>query len=417
MSDQSITTAILKYHNEDRIPFQICAEFLRFSGIFVDERLCTKDAFYQREDENVPGVLVCIISKDNFSLNGTFINSTETTKILNTLYEIWKGKIQNTAFDEAFSKLRDIFAECELVQACCTVQYYRYNTSVLEEAAERFIKAAKELDKYVILEEEILPNQYLQYARLFCLQRANLARSLQGKPVAYFIDILGKQCDFLIDRFPAFTNALVLKGFIFEFVNDYVDVSLASFEKALEKIGDKPYASSIYYWMGRRCEGYSSLKNKLELYYTKACQTKEKYRNLYKKAYLLENQEKWLEAIAIYEKSIEKIKEKGDNLDPLEIEYYFKMNVRIGYIYIIHLKDYFEGIDYAKEAERFQHAFKNRGNDLVFYNQMYGSDAKSFVDLSLSRMELKQTYKYIAKAYEKLNQEEEANYYRKLSQN
>ena len=401
--------------------FQILAEFLRFIGIYVCEHcLETADAvegeaFSKDKSEGT----FCFGIPHEESEVGHLANKERQKRLL----KAFLGEAEEFISAEnlyVYNKLMESFLENDLFIPGIIEQYFRMKDSVVEEAGYMFADAARKLRALQESEDILLNNRYVEYARIFCWQKANLAACLCQKEIAYYINELARDCLNLIHSFPDFSNAWVLLGFIYEFPNDRIGESLDAFERALAVIGKEVYASSVYYWAAKRCEGYRTLTEKKNFLYQKSYNLARKYRVIYKIAMKYEGNEEWNTAIKCFEDCIACIEQKGSYLDPLEQEYKFKVNVRISYIYIYSLNNYFAGIDHALKAikirENILKGFEKQNEDTKFCFDAFGEKlAKKYIKVSLDRMKTDQACRYLSKAYEKLNMREESLKYWEMS--
>lgn len=299
-----------------------------------------------------------------------------------------------------------------LFRSGITLQYFRFKADEVAKAGKNFYIAAGVISELIKECNILLNNRHIEYARLYCMQKANLAEWLCNKRNVYSVERLSNECQKLIDNNPDFYNAYVLMGFINEHPHNRISDSVIAFERALLCIGEKRYASSIYYWLARRCEGFSTLQNKVEHYYHKAYNTVGKYRNVYKLAILAEHKGNWEEAVRYLQECIEYIKQRDPYLDMLEQEYYYKAYLRISYIYIYKANEYVKGISYAERALDYRNnILDNKRKYCLYAYKAYGDDAEQYIELMLRNMKEKIPYEYISKAYEKLNMWEQSNEY------
>lgn len=411
-----LTTVTLIYDNNDRIEYQLYAEFLRLAGVYVSETLRMQGDSVINEQQNAgEGAWVYKIK----SLPVTKYNDYDIC--LTELKKDLQADMAETNFFACYDELKSIFLEENLLQSSVTLQYFRMKDDLVEEAGRRFENAAQKIERLIKSNNGNDRNRHLRYASIYCWQKANLAYHLCGRPIAVYVDILAGECMSLMDDFPDFSNAWVLLGFIYEFLNDKIRESLDAFDQALFVIGNERYASSVYYWMGRRCERYHTLQHKSEASFTRAYQLQPKYRNIYKMSAMYERQGDYPKTVEYLKECLKALRLRNGFMDPLEQEYYYKVSVRLGYIYIMHLQDYTNGILYEKQALAFRKeiadGIKSANAVTNYYFYMYGNtEAPKYIKLGLERMAVSQPYRYLAKAYGELKFSKEAEDYRKLSE-
>lgn len=400
--------AVLKYGNDDRIKYQLYAEFLRLAGIYIWEQCIAPDEYLRFSDsrELMEGFLSYTIPAGSTKLGAEKqVTDTIQGELLDVLKHEWQEQLAHTEYEEAYQLLKDLYINNRLFEAGMTLQYFRVCHPVIEAAGRQFEAAAEQLTEKI--HNGGLQNRYLNYARLYCLQKANYAYLLCRKPVAVYVDILADECMELIEECPDFSNAWVLLGMIYENAENRILESIDAFEKALNLIEALPFVSSIYYWIGKRCESYPAFRNKMQESYNKAYRLDRKYRIIYKKAMMSEREDKWDQSIQFYEECLEKLSIKGDYLDPLEQEYYFKVYIRIGYIYLNKFEDSKKCIEILNKAvslkENVSKGLNARNSSTAFYYDVYGlGDAEKYIRIELGRMSTKQLYRYLSRAYENL---------------
>lgn len=411
-------TAKLSYSNENRIEYQLYAEFLRLAGIYVWERCECEEEEMPGQLESAPEILYYRIKSSGmiYGNDGSFSGNAQLRK-LTGLVRQWEIKLKKTEFEEAFPILLNGFVLNALFEADATLQYFRMDSDLVEAAGDKFQSVAHWLGK-MMKEKEIYHNRHLRYARLYCLQKANYAYYLRKKPVAMDVDILAEQCDELLEEYPDFTNVWVLKGMVYEIVPQRLRNSINAFEHALSGVKPYPFLSSIYYWIGKRYEGVEMYRDRMEMAYQNAYRLDSKYRIIYKMGMLYEKGRDWEEALLYYQKCISKILMKKKYLDPLEQEYFFKTHIRMAYIYLDQMKRYERSIDMVNKALHLRKKIKEgmeqeKANfETKFYYDMYGKrKAIDYIKLELSRMGTRQAYKFLSMAYKNLGDLEKSRIY------
>lgn len=416
-----LEAVVLQYEIGDRLEFQNCAELLRLAGIYIWERYIGCHDRLVTASENMTGaefIDVSVMLKETGKA-GEDSRRDVLTLLSGKLEEAQKKeKFTNiSSLLEALQTLRDIYQEHHLFQAATVLQYFRMNDRLVDEAGASFKGAADSLENICLTDEKEGGNQYLQYARLYCLQKSNLARRLRDQPLSVLADVLADECLKLAADFPDFSNAMVLRGLAFETSERNSREAVESFNEAARKVGKYPFASSIYYWIGKRCEVYktSDMVRLTKEAYGIGYKLEPKYRLCYKMAFVSERGSYWQEADKFYRECMDYISRKGDYLDPLEQEYSYKTAIRAAYNCLAHLEDVTGAVRLLLGAEKLRENLKSgmdRSNQYTrYYFGLYGSDAPSYVKLELSRMGTLQLYQYLTKAYQILgNQQEAAKY-------
>ncbi len=413
---QQLTSVLISYHNNNRLRYQICAEFLRLAGIYV----C--------EDVSYPKNMDCDVtdwSKYEFSFRYRICGDAEdevqaagVPETLGCLRSALEEDFSDTDFFACFNSLSDIFNRYSLVQAGVTLQYFKMGVKPTERAGIQFEKAAEAVTALMDSDERYRNNRHICYARLYCLQKANLVRFLCQKPLVCFMDVLAGEVLELTGRFPDFSNIWVLLGLVYEISRSYTREVVDAFQRAIRAVGMQPYVSNIYYFLGKRCEGYESLRRTSEEAYAASCKAMPKYRNLYKVAGICADNKDGEKALAYFERCLVLLRAKEDYLDPLEQEYFFKVSVHVCYLYV-QREDYYHAILNANQALKLRAGISGEGamTDAesnpytMFCRRMYRDKAQEYIDLILKRMGTKQVYRYLAEAYQIADMREEADKY------
>lgn len=398
--------AILYYDIEDRIEYQLYADFLRLAGIFVWEKCTLFESGDQIAQEDAePETLIFSVQSREPSGIGYISDKTIQEMSLNGLLDAWKDLLEETEYKQAFQKLLDIFVNEDLLRAGATLQFFRKKDELVEKAGECFEHACRRFQKLIENNEDVADNKHIRYALIYCGQKANLARNICRMPGYMSTSVLAEQCLDLIDKRPEFSNVWVLLGLVYEFVNEKVLDAVDAFKRAGEAIGDRPYASSIYYWLGKRCENLSKEQSLSNRAYRIAYRMDQKYRVIYKVAWCYEMKYDYENAAKYYRECLNRIRKKEKLVDPLEQEYQFKTLVKLGYIYL-------KELDLPKCISLFQEALELRGyiqqgcdavNEYTkYYYELYGKEeAAHYIHLELSRMQTAKIDQYLALAKKK----------------
>lgn len=398
---------LLSYKNENRISYQVYAEFLRLMGVYVCE-----DMIYIQEDKPNFDKM-----EDIFSVRYKIDDSIDSMDVNNKLYYLKQQLNCHFRVDGSdlwYDQLADIFMRNKLLQAGVTLQYFRARSKQVSDAGDCFEHAADDLVALVKVNPNYVNNRHIRYAKLFCKQKANEAKFFCKEPVVYYVDDLAVEGLSLLKVFPDFSNAWVLLGLIYRVSEDFRRDALDAFQRAISMVGDQPCMSSVYYYLGRQCEGYETLKALEYQAYRKAYRLMPKYRNMYKIAIGYMVDEQWEDALQYFKKCLQRLEKKNDFLDPLEQEYYFKINMHMCFIYAKR-KEYCNVITCANSAvvlcENIWDGRKKSNQYTKFYFEMYKKDARNIIKLSVRNMPTRQAYKYLAVAYQELGMSEDAEYY------
>lgn len=402
---KKISAIKLSYDNADRVKFQLYAEFFRFLGIYVWECCTSLEDFFGEGKSLADGddVIYYFVEPDNG--DDLYMDSGKQDNLIGTLREDTAIAGLDDDFLAAFDALSGIFVENGLFTAALTLQYFRYNNKKTEEAGATFEKASHLIESK-ISEAAFTGNRYMSYARLYCLQKSNLSSVLCNQSLAVLESDLVRQCLSLLKNHPDFSNVWTLIGMIYEKSNGKSRELLAAFENALQMTGDRPYVSSIYYWMGKRYETLKLYDNAMENAYRKAYQCAPKYRVIYKMGIAMERLGDWEKAVNYYDKCLRFLELKEKYLDPLEMEYYFKTHIRAAFILITKQEKFGRGILHIEQALRYreelEETLKTGDRYSEFARHIYGEEYHDFVLLAFERMNPERAYQYLSIAYSRL---------------
>lgn len=418
---------------KSREAFTFYSEFFRIYGIYVGEYIALPEDEMDEEldvrlddqkfdielylgetKENTPSsIRSADMIEDSFCDQS--LQSQQDEKQKELLIEVVK-KISE-AFPEweipldEFETLAKIYVENNLMLHSANLQYFRFENEIHDDIIKSFEQAVKQLD-----EESKENKPHLQYAMLYCKCKVNTACFYKNYGFRYDIVKLGEECKkTLIDRYNNFSNAYVLLGLIYKHSAEYAREAVAAFQKALEIEGDCSYMYHVYYWMAKRYEVYKINFPDAERLYQQSYQCRPRYRNVYKLAIMDYNKGLYIEAMNKFKIVLKYLNKKWDMkyLDPLECQYYFKINSLLGYICYMYLGDYGNAIEYGKKVEKFAKNIGEEGErqSFHFFEEFYDTTKQKYFRIVKSRMSLREVYQYIAVSYRELSQRERANQY------
>ena len=281
---------LFSYDNRYRLVYQLYAEFLRLVGIYVCE-----DIRYNMPYEKQNWKLSDFSVHYNIDQSEQWKNADSgIAERMAVFKENLSLLVQDQDFFDCFDDVCKIYIDQRLLQAATVLQYFKIEGPQVLEAGTKFEHAADRFTGLLQKKNALNQNRYIRYAHLYCKQKANSSRYICEEPVVYYVDMLAEQCLKLIDDFCDFSNAWALLGLISERSSFYYRETVNAYQKALDQESDKPYASSIYYWLGKCLEGrenYVSPYAKRQ--YSLAYQSMKKHRNMYKMAMPYKDEVNW----------------------------------------------------------------------------------------------------------------------------
>lgn len=190
-----------------------------------------------------------------------------------------------------------------------------------EKSKNIFQDAVKELNALynvtngVVREDTAQAEFHYYYSLLYCKYKVNLAcwfikngeynrRRGDGElcdangfrrevQLQYKVFDLVEGCRKLLAKYPQEPNLYVLLGLITERASDGYSICVDAYTRALQSIGEQPYASHVYYWLGWVHEKYKENIFEAKRAYSKAYLLQKKYRNTYKVAVMYEKENNW----------------------------------------------------------------------------------------------------------------------------
>lgn len=443
------------HDRKNRALFDVLAEFFRLIGVFIVEIVwdSSGNQYLQADDsqfllwlekkpnsylDNKPYFQLDVNTYpfiDQIRLNKKSLKENQT-QLRNLFRDIFlEMEINKIVIDKDFlNSILDVYLNRAVVIAACNLQYYRMISPIHEQTKTIFLDTVSDLQcmqtKMIDQSKNMLS---YRYAILYCMQKVNLAcwflengkfnqRRGNGElcdengvlrriELTYNVSFLVKQCTDLIDQFPKEPNLYVLLGMITERSYDGYEFTVKAYNHALEMIGNQPYASNVFYWLGW-VHGKKIPQDDVErrnLYflekqaYAKAYQCQKKYRNIYKVAVLYEKENNFERFRQHLLECRENLKfAAGEYMDPLEIEYNVKVLLLLCLRSISYFGDPGAAICYGKEALNFlkQHIMEDVFND---FSHLYGDDAEMYRQISLSRINVEKLQTSIYEAEEMIS--------------
>lgn len=461
--------AIRIFHStENKIEFLFWAELFRLCGVFVGETLLSdrvkpEDDKWDQQvtDDNCFSLFLCVGSEKQLSEREKKCLPEDPTIFLEDLYTsselsaIPKGKgkkwpsegtkqqillkqmekivekvsapVEATMKENGFKeeeiknfshdlqRLAVVYLKYDLLLYSMDLQFYRFDNEVMDDVENKYYWAYKEIQGLISQYGE---SSTLMYAKLFCAYKANEAARFRGRLERVEQEMVIQQAQKLLIDYPDFVNAYVLLGLIYSGDKLYAWEAVQSFQDALDKLGNVCFASHIYYWMGLQWELALDNSDKAEEYYERAYNSKKKYRNMYKRGFLLNKKEDYQGAVKFFEELLERLSIRFEKkfADPLEMEYCFITCIKLGDIFYSQFKDYERAIQYYKKAIKEVFGDISGKEDEIlpvsgFFESFYGGKAEEYQELIKRRMNLEIVYKKLRQIYQDLQREEKVYYY------
>lgn len=398
IQDEILEPILLIYENQDRLQYYYLSEFFNLLGFWVYEELTKNIASYVEEKQEF------LYSYKIQKLDAAS-NFEEICKMFEVSDQGW------------LKEMYKIYTAYNLPEHIITLQNYRMNHKQVEKTGEKFFKTVIAIEDMIKKYPEYSKCPHIRYAKLYCKQKANLARFLCNKPVYYYVDVLQEEGLNLTRDNARFAKAWFLLGRIYESDKEYVKDALDAFHRAIKMTEENPYSSEIYYWLAIKCEERSSLQDSKDGYFLKSFNLLPGYKNAYKLADSYIEKHEWEHAKEWLFKCLKYIEERTSYLTPLEQEYYFKIKVDIGYCYL-QTNDYYNTIVNCKKALEFVNKIEEKEDEYVkFYFDVYGENADIYIDMTLKRMGKRNVYRYLAIAYAESDMEETSERYWKMYKN
>lgn len=459
------------HDRRNRVLYNVIAEFFRFCGVFVLEEKVDDLSNYDQVDDTQ---FIILFSKEAAP---EIKQKKPTYKIDTTDYEILEHltleqaqldqepvihgieelftdifkAITNNGIQipvEMIQELLSVFLKTDVVIAASNLQYYRMISKIHEKSNNIFEDAIEKLESmkekipylgdFSLTEQEDSDRQayfVYHYALLYCKQKVNLAcwflkdgeynlrrgngelcneyGFLREVRLKYRVSELFGDCKKLIEQYPQNANLYVLMGMITERASDGYQVAADAYQQALEMIGDQPYASHIYYWLGWVHERQGGNLSEAKKAYAKAYLLQKKYRNIYKVAVMFErekNYERFREYLVMCCENL--IMDQEIKMDPLEMEYYCKTCILLSIRSLQYRNDADTAIQYGEEVLEFfrKHIQEDEAGE---FRSFYGMDADIYRTESQERISFRMVYETLAVAYQMKEDMEKSDEYRR----
>jgi tetratricopeptide (TPR) repeat protein len=416
----------------NRSVYNLYAEFFRFCGLYVGEGILSE---YSREEAEADiesfqlFLSVCTKTKEtlkksqSYMGNFVWVDVTKYTGLSLSTSDRWdllhedmidvvnrlacQAENHSVKFPmKDIQVLLPIFVRKNVTRAACMLQYYRMASNIHIESCRIFEETLK------CLSTKPGVSKHIDYARIYCMQKINLSCYFQrGRALSYPIGKLVEECKRLIAKSPDFSNVYVLMGMICEKSDNYLDMAIIAYKKALEMIGDTEYASHVYYWLGVLYQRFASTHNEAKRLYKKSYSCKRKYRNIYKLGSVYAAESNYAKMIEYYEECVGLLEKRLNiGLDPLEIEYYYKTTALIAINNVSKLQKYDAGIKSGEKALRFYE------NELIksqsgYFKCFFGEQEGRYREISRNRINLETLCANMAVAYRETGDLEESDKY------
>ena len=446
------------HDRRNRVLYNVIAEFFRFCGVFVLEEKVDDLSNYDQVDDTQ---FIILFSKETAP---EIKQKKPTYKIDTTDYEILEHLTLEQAqldqepvihgIEELFTdifkaitnngiqipvemvqELLSVFLKTDVVIAASNLQYYRMISKIHEKSKNIFEDAIEKLESmkekipylgdFSLTEQEDSDRQayfVYHYALLYCKQKVNLAcwflkdgeynlRQGNGElcdehgfsrevKLRYRVSELYKNCQTFIKQYPACANLYVLLGLITERTSDGYVIAIDAYNRALQMIGNQPYASHIYYWLGWVHERQGKNLSEAKKAYANAYLLQKKYRNTYKVALMYEkekNYERFRDYL--FRCSQELIFKEDIKMDPLEIEYYCKACMLLSIRSLQYLNDVDSAIKNGEMVLDFVRKHIQEDEEKEF-RSFYGNESELYRLESQGRINSRKIHETLAVAYQ-----------------
>lgn len=403
---KGIVRCIKIVHPLDKIRlYRILSAFFRFIGIFVCENITGQeyggktDWRYEVEPDS-----------EDLSEPGAPLEK----KIYDVLQDM--KDLFGTDVLGVLDQIADIFIRFDLMRCSYALEYFgdvgkEYIYQEMKKGMAQFEIALKELEALEAQYGEAhVGSIYIWAAKSNCRRRENEIRAIIWNSIQsglygstakekeylkqelwerhfYSFEEISRDIVKILRKVPEFYGAHAIRGFSMEVDDDYRIDSFAEMERAAETIGEKSFASYVYYRMGRYYEKIRhDLPKKID-YYKKAYEIdSHNYRAIHKlvvytfmeKQYgdMISKEKRYEETIRLLEnlRNILEDRRSMPSLQPVECAYLYKTYSNMGKAYI-RLGEYDKAWDYLKKAENVYNNSENEDRKKGFYPWMFGDES------------------------------------------
>lgn len=398
-------------HKEDQMKeYRWLSGYFRMMGIFVVQRSIEISAIADTD------LIFSFVQNDRQESNYIYICQPfeETKKWLCGVLKKVKDVFSADVYEE-MQNIASIYCKYDLMRSSYAIQYFADSDNI--DVLTYMLQSALNFNRaYQKLKNKNDKSKYFLMAKCNCQRRINeLYRILWNYSQRSGKSIEGSNClklipyseiksgiEEILKKDNQFFGAYAVQGFVESLETTHLEKSGFSFEIAAKIIGDKSYASCLYYHIGNFFERI--LLNQKEAYdnYWKAYKLNEtNYRAIYKIAYTAYENEEFEKAIEYFDKirNLLDFKEDHSFLQPIECAYLYKTYKLLGQIYMLKGEYVF-----AKILLRKAYAFKEKEENIPFYIWIYGNSAYAFKKAAIDKLKLEQCERDLLDVYAMLNE-------------
>lgn len=395
--------------------YRLLAGYFRLIGIFVCE--CTADEVSEADSEYDAVLKISenadqwtSSDKDSNVFDGPWLSlrtsGDEQKKYLSDMLETVFFQSENILEMEKDSlcKIMNIYIDHSLLKYIYSMNYFYKVETVINGS---FPELAKSYNDLTIWEQgQGEQSKYSLYARIDMARILNELCSMSDRERPFDTAKLVAGTQKIMEWDSEYYNVYVLNGFLCDIdIRYHADVPFY-YQKALDKIAGKPYASYVYYRLGRYYEkSLQDMKKALEQYRMAYEANNRHYRSIYKIALACKEERDYEGACAWY-KRIEDIlykKKEKNYLQPIEYEYLFKTFSNMGDIYKMYLSSFYRAAECFEKGIEVVENLDNGKND--FFDSMYGEDCSEYRKNTLKRLNKKKLYRELIDVYTELKDE------------
>lgn len=272
-------------------------------------------------------------------------------------------------------------------------KYYWYDPDVARQTYYAFAAAEKRLFWLLKVNYGKLDTEgymIIRYARCYCARRAMEMEKAMEKVSRYSARLVFEDLKEITEKLPEFITVYLLMGHVAEINGNDREQGIRYYRMFIEKCREKQFCSEAYYRLGKIYEAKHRKEKAQECFKQSLECNPNNYRSMYKIGEYLElNCGKFFAARKMYEKIEEmlKILKEQKEMQPIELEYLFKIYFRCGRLYLKRIPNPKKAYRYFKEEEKLE---AMKVSDIPFMQTFYGEEAEKYLSYTKSRFPMYQ---------------------------
>lgn len=384
----------------------ILSELLRLFGIYVQEKYDAQENIQELIKENI---IIELQSGEMETAQNYLLeicpNYARIADVKDSLWEDW--------FDRNWSPIGNMFLKCAIFESqeeekliqrmsvdviekrtfrvCYDMRFLYGQDQPMKERMKKILQDTLEstnsiYDEY-LKQPDHQTSKYGSYFLINLKRKINRICHMTNYILPYDNEMLMNEADELLKRFPTFKQLYTLKGLIADgdrIMSGYSDI----YYKGVINSSNESMIWNDYiaYRLGRFYEKVRANDEMAAKYYELAYRNKDNYRALYKVAFFAERFGNYEQSYDLYKQLTEQLEYILDYgmIQPIQLEYLFKVYYRMIRICRIRFKQYYKGMELVDRAIK----LVNEKKFIPFFELFYEDYAKEKEEYMINHLKL-----------------------------